>query len=293
MVNEVFNDKRISCPIRPVCLFYGVSEHEENFEMTSTAALLSLFATIAVFFVLWLISLRTRNAAIADVYWGPGFVVIASVTLMTNATTSTSQIAFAALVGLWGIRLGFHLWFRHRANPTEDRRYALMRQRGGKNWPLKSLFSVFMIQAVIQWLVALPIHLAMAPWAGSPPGMTGRLGIFVFAVGIMLETLADAALMRFKRKAENKGRLLTEGLFAWVRHPNYFGEALVWTGLALFSYGSSGAEIVFLSPVLITFLIIYVSGIPPLEAILCEREGFEAWKARTNAFVPWPPRRPG
>jgi steroid 5-alpha reductase family enzyme len=119
----------------------------------------------------------------------------------------------------------------------------------------------------------------------------GRVGILIFAMGITLETLADAALMRFKRKAENKGRLLTRGLFAWSRHPNYLGEALIWTGLALFAFSTSGAVIVFLSPVLLTFLIIRVSGIPPLEAILGERDGFNEWKARTNAFIPWPPKR--
>jgi len=224
--------------------------------MMPAAALLSLTLTISAFFVLWLISLRTRNAAIADVYWGPGFVVITSVTLITNGTFGTNQIAFASLVGLWGLRLGFHLWFRHRAAHSEDRRYALMRAS-----------------------------------AIAAPGLMGRVGILIFAMGITLETMADAALMRFKRKAENKGRLLTRGLFAWSRHPNYLGEALIWTGLALFAYSTSGAAIVFLSPVLLTFLIIRVSGIPPLEAILGERDGFNEWKARTNAFIPWPPKR--
>ena len=259
--------------------------------MMPAAALLSLTLTISSFFVLWFISLRTRNAAIADVYWGPGFVVITSVTLITNGTFSTNQIAFASLVGLWGLRLGFHLWFRHRAAHSEDRRYALMRERGGENWPLKSLFTVFMVQAIIQWLIALPIQLALSPSAIAAPGLMGRVGILIFAMGITLETMADAALMRFKRKAENKGRLLTRGLFAWSRHPNYLGEALIWTGLALFAYSTSGAAIVFLSPVLLTFLIIRVSGIPPLEAILGERDGFNEWKARTNAFIPWPPKR--
>lgn len=255
-------------------------------------ALLSLIITISAFFVLWLISLRTQNAAIADVYWGPGFVVIAAVSLIVNGAFATNQIAFASLVGLWGIRLGFHLWFRHRAALGEDRRYALMRERGGKNWPLKSLFSVFLVQAIVQWLIALPIQFALAPMAIAAPGLTGRFGIVVFALGITLETLADAALARFKRKAENKNRLLTEGLFAWCRHPNYLGESLVWTGLAIFAYSASGAAVVFLSPVLLTFLMLRVSGIPPLEAILSERDGFNAWKARTNAFLPKPPRRP-
>lgn len=259
--------------------------------MMPAAALLSLFLTISAFFVLWLISLRTRNAAIADVYWGPGFVVITIATLIVNGTFGTNQIAFATLVGLWGIRLGFHLWFRHRAAHDEDRRYALMREQGGKNWPLRSLFTVFMVQAIIQWMVALPIQLALTPSASAAAGLIGRAGILIFAMGITVETLADAALMRFKRKPENKGRLLTRGLFAWSRHPNYLGEVLVWTGLALLAYSASGAAIVFLSPVLLTFLIVRVSGIPPLEAILSDRDGFQEWRARTNALIPWPPKR--
>jgi steroid 5-alpha reductase family enzyme len=157
--------------------------------MMPAAALLSLILTISVFFALWLISLRTRNASIADVYWGPGFVVITSVTLITNGTFGTNQIAFASLVGLWGLRLGFHLWFRHRAAHSEDRRYALMRERGGENWPLKSLFTVFMVQAIIQWLIALPIQLALSPSAIAAPGLMELID---------LTSLPTFALTRFR-----------------------------------------------------------------------------------------------
>lgn len=258
--------------------------------MIPIAASLSLIITMAGFFALWLISLRTRNAAVADVYWGPGFIVIAVVSLIVNGAISLNQIALASLVGLWGLRLGLHLWLRHRAAIGEDQRYARMRERGGKNWPIKSLFTIFFVQAIVQWLIALPIHFGTTPLANALPSVTGRVGILIFAAGMTLETLADAALQRFKRNPQNSGKLLTTGVFSWCRHPNYFGEILVWAGLALFAYSASGAAIVFLSPVLLAFLIARASGVPMLEDVLKDREGFDAWKARTNALIPWPPK---
>lgn len=258
--------------------------------MIPAAASLSLIITMSGFFTLWLVSLRTKNAAIADVYWGPGFIVIAAVSLIVNGAFNINQIALASLVGLWGLRLGLHLWLRHRAAMGEDQRYARMRERGGKNWPIKSLFSMFFLQAIVQWLIALPIHLGTTPYANSLPGVTGRVGILIFAAGMTLETIADAALNRFKRNPSNSGRLLTSGVFAWCRHPNYFGEILVWSGLALFAYSVSGAAIVFLSPILLAFLIARASGVPLLEEVLENREGFDDWKARTNALIPWPPK---
>lgn len=259
--------------------------------MSYVSGILSLIVTILAFTVLWAISLRTKNAAIADVYWGPGFVVIAGVHLLTGENFSTGQLAFAALIAIWGIRLGLHLWVRHSVSQGEDGRYALMRERGGKNWPMKSLFSLFLVQAIVQWLIALPISLALTPLAVGEPGLWSRIGVLIFAVGITFETLADAALARFKRNPENSGKLLTTGLFAWSRHPNYFGEILIWLGLAIFAYSMSAASIVFLSPLLLAFLIVRASGIPPLEEILEQREGFDAWRTNTNALIPWPPKR--
>ena len=258
--------------------------------MIPIAATLSLAVTIIGFFGLWLVSLRTKNAAIADVYWGPGFIVIAAVSFIVNGAFTMNHFALASLVGLWGLRLGLHLWLRHRAASGEDKRYAVMRERGGKNWPIKSLFTVFLVQAIVQWLIALPIHLGTTPFAHSDPGITGRIGILIFAAGMTLETFADATLQRFRRNPQNSGKLLTTGVFAWSRHPNYFGEILVWSGLALFAFSVSGAAIVFLSPILLTFLVARASGVPPLEEILKEREGFDEWKARTNALIPWPPK---
>ena len=253
----------------------------------------ALGVTLLAFAVLWVISLRGRDCGIVDLYWAAVFPVIGWLELALGPPPQMSQILFMTLVTLWAARLGTHLAIRHLQSEAEDPRYRAMRDQNGDAWPMRSFWMVFMVQAVVLWLVAAPIHFAMAPGAGDAPPAVVALAIALFGAGFVVESVADSALAAFRRVPENRGRLLTTGIFAWSRHPNYFGEALLWWGLGILAWGMTGQILTLAGPALLTLLLIKVSGIPPLEAHLSARPGFSAYAAQVPAFVPRPPKSAG
>ena len=257
-------------------------------------ALVALVITVAVFATLWGLSRRLVDCSVVDLYWGFGFGVIAWVLVALTGNTHPAALLLAGLVTLWSVRLGIHLLLRHQRAEAEDPRYADMRNRYGERWPSLSFWLVFMLQALVMWLIALPLHLALgrAVPDGQVDAATVTLGVILFAVGFVVEALADAALVRFKRDPAHAGRLLTTGLFAWSRHPNYFGETVLWWGFGVIAFGVCGQWAVFFGPALLTLLLLKVSGIPPLEAHLSGRPGFADYAASTSPFIPLPPRSP-
>ncbi len=246
---------------------------------------ITLGVTIAAFTALWIISLKGNDASIVDYYWGPGFAVIGFLEAMAMPRDGWSQI-FLALVVLWAFRLAGHLIARHRRSTAEDARYAAMRAAGGPHFKRNSLFTIFWLQALVLWLVASPVHVAMLAMQAPVLLWLFWLGIAVFLLGMTIETVADAQIARFKRDPANKGMLLTSGLFAWCRHPNYFGESLLWWGLALVAYALSGSFLAFVGPAVLTGLLLKVSGVPMLDTLLHSRPGYDAWVASTPAFFP-------
>jgi steroid 5-alpha reductase family enzyme len=151
---------------------------------------------------------------------------------------------------------------------------------------------VFLLQAVILWALALPIHLAMGADRDGMQDSLSLIGCVMFASGLMLQTHADWRLLRFRRDPANRGKLLTDGIFAWSRHPNYFGECLLWFGVALMAWDASGTPLTLLGPIALTFVILRVSGPTLLEPHLrATRPEYAAYAERTSAFVPWPPKR--
>ncbi len=252
----------------------------------------TLALTLLILSILWRIHVALHDAGIVDHYWGPGFLVIALVWLpYTNASTSAIVLLFALLT-IWAIRLTVHLVVRHRKTTGEDSRYAAMRAAGGHKWWLRSLVTVFWLQAIILWAIASPIHVLMGVAANTPVswGMAAA-GTAIFAIGFMIETIADAQLARFRSDASNQGKLLTSGLRAWCRYPNYFGEALLWWGIGLVAFAASASAWAFAGPLLLTILLLRVSGVMMLDRSLgSTKAGFAEWAARTNAFIPWPPK---
>lgn len=255
-------------------------------------SLVALLVTVAAFAVLWRVSLRTGDCSVVDLYWGFGFGVIAWINLALAGNWRTAPVVLACLVTVWSLRLGIHLAIRHSRATEEDPRYAEMRRRNGPGWERRSFWMVFMLQAVVMWLIALPLHLSLASPTVADDGLppVAIAGIALFVAGMLVEALADAALARFKRDPRNAGRLLTTGLFAWSRHPNYFGETLLWWGLGLLALSIAGTPVVLVGPALLTLLLLKVSGIPPLEAHLSSRDGFADYVARTSPFLPLPPQ---
>jgi steroid 5-alpha reductase family enzyme len=252
----------------------------------------TLLTTAALFGAMWLISLRTRDVGAVDIIWGPGFALIGWIGWIRLGPDAPGSALVLMAVTLWAARLGVHLFVRHRMSVSEDARYAAMRAADPDRFGWISLYKVFGLQAVILWALALPIHLAMAAKGAMLPGVLTAIGLVLFAAGFLLESMADLALLRFRRDPGNRGRLLTTGLFAWSRHPNYFGECVLWCGIGLMAWDVSGQWLAMLGPAALTGLILKVSGLPLLDAHLSRtRPGHAAYAARTSAFVPWPPKR--
>jgi steroid 5-alpha reductase family enzyme len=241
--------------------------------------------------LLWLVSVVRRDASIIDPFWGVGFVMVAWMAWLLNSPSSVGVFLLAVLTTLWGLRLSFFLLWRNWSH-GEDRRYAAMRESHGRRFWWVSLFTVFLLQGVILWFVALPIQ--MAAVKNSPDRLAGlmALGVVLWAIGFLFETIGDWQLARFKKHPENVGRVMDRGLWRFTRHPNYFGDCCVWWGLYLIA-AAYGAGWTIGSPLLMTVLLMKVSGVTLLERTITERRpDYAAYQARTNAFFPWPPRRP-
>jgi len=237
---------------------------------------------------LWVLSTRKRDASVVDPAWGPGFLGIAVVALLASGSAPTRARLATALVAVWALRLGIHLAWRARG-AAEDPRYAAMRRRHGERFAWVSLFSVFGLQGALMWIVSLPLQLV--PSAGTGWSWTAVLGAALWAVGMFFEVVGDAQLTRFRADPANAGRVLDTGLWRYTRHPNYFGEFLIWWGIWLATLSGPDRLWSALSPVLMSYLLLRVSGVPLLERGLARtRGGYADYVARTPAFFPGRPR---
>lgn len=255
-----------------------------------TAALQGLGLTAALFVTIWLASLGRRDASLVDRFWGLGFVLLAWF-YWWRAGMPVGGLAALGAVTLWGLRLSVYLSWRNWSR-GEDPRYADMRRRHGAAFPLLSLGSVFLLQALILWIVAFPLLPATARQGPAlPPDPWLLAGLAIWAVGLFFETVGDWQLARFKADPANRGRVLDRGLWRYTRHPNYFGDICVWWGLYLMAVPAGGGWTLF-APALMSFLLARVSGVTLLEKKLSDsRPGYRDYVRRTNALIPGPPRR--
>ena len=245
-------------------------------------------AAVLVYMVaIWVVSLRMRDTSVVDVAWGPGFVLATAVVFLLAPGESTIRaLLVLALVSTWGARLAFHIGSRKKGK-GEDPRYARWRREHGDAWPLRSLFTVFLLQGVLLWIISLPLQ--WVAYHGGPAfGWLDWIALAVWSAGYLIEAAADAQLAAHLRSG--RGGLMTSGLWAWSRHPNYFGEAVLWWGFWGFALSVEGGAWLVFSPILITVLVRYVSGVPLLEERFEGREGWEAYRERTSIFVPMPPK---
>ncbi|MBM3121529.1 MAG: DUF1295 domain-containing protein [Chloroflexi bacterium] len=247
---------------------------------------------LGLMILLWLLSLALRNASIVDIFWGTGFVIVAwAAFLFTPDGFLPRKLLLAALVTIWGLRLSIHILRRNWGKP-EDFRYAAWRQESGRSWWWFSFFKVFLLQGVLLWIISTPLVAAQFSPAPARLGLLDVLGVLLWAFGFYFEAAGDAQLERFKSNPANKGKLLTTGVWHYTRHPNYFGDAAQWWGYFLIAAGAGGWWTVF-SPVLMTLLLVRVSGVALLEKTLIEtKPGYREYAQTTSAFVPWFPRRP-
>ena len=261
--------------------------------MTSLAPLATWLSAIPLLLaaaaVTWAVSVIRRNVTIVDTLWPLLFVMAAIVYAAVVPGTGTRAILLLVLVSAWGVRLAVYLAWRNRGH-EEDRRYRAIRERNEPNFALKSLYLIFGFQALLAWIISLPI--AGAITGTGPLGALDVLGVILWTVGLVFEAGGDWQLARFKRDPANAGRVMDRGLWRYTRHPNYFGDFMVWWGLFLVALATGDAWWTVIGPIVMSVLLIRVSGAALLEKSLKKRRaGYDEYVRRTSAFFPRPPRR--
>jgi steroid 5-alpha reductase family enzyme len=251
--------------------------------------LLAAAAVAALMLATWVESLRRRDASIVDVVWGPAFVVVALIAALVGDEDAELRWLLLGLTATWGLRLGWHLFRRKLLEPEEDRRYAAMRARWGEHFAWWSLGMVFGVQGLGVMTVSLPIQEAATRAADLGPAVIP--GVVVFLVGLAFETIGDAQLARFKADPANRGQVMDRGLWRYTRHPNYFGDFAVWWGIWLVALTAGGIWWTVVGPVLMSVLLIKVSGKDLLERDIGERRpDYADYARRTSGFIPLPRR---
>jgi steroid 5-alpha reductase family enzyme len=255
------------------------------------AALLVAAGTIAaLMLVTWVVSVALKNASIVDIVWGLGFVLVAWAVFAATDGNGARRVLLVGMTTVWGLRLAGYLAVRNHGK-GEDYRYRAMRKRHGERFALVSLVTVFALQGVLMWTVSLPVQLGQVD-ESPDPGVLAWIGVAVWAVGLFFEAVGDWQLARFKRDPANAGIVMDRGLWRYTRHPNYFGDACVWWGIALVAAETGIGAIGLIGAVVMTVLLRRVSGVTLLERSLVKRRaGYDEYVARTSPFLPRPPRR--
>jgi len=252
---------------------------------------------IAAHMTVWFfIALIRKDNSVADVAWGLGFVLVAAVGFIRRGSQARPALA-TALVVIWGLRLAIHILLRNRGR-GEDPRYAEWRRRWGRSFVWRSYLQVFLLQGFFLLLISSPVVLINAYLSayllGGPPrglGFLDSAGTLLWSAGFLFEAVGDAQLSRFRKDPANRGRIMTRGLWRYTRHPNYFGESLMWWGIFLLALSVPGGWATAVSPVLLTFLLVKVSGVPMLERRYADNKEFQAYARRTSVFIPWFPKK--
>lgn len=253
-------------------------------------ALAGLAAAAALMTAVWLLSLSRRDASIIDVFWGPGFALLAWLYFARGPQQGARQLLVPILVTAWGLRLALYIFWRNRGK-GEDPRYAAMRARYGRRFPWLSLPIVFWLQAALLWAIAMPLLQIQRAARPAGLGWLDALGLALFTVGFVFEAVGDLQMARFKADPANRGKVFDRGLWRYTRHPNYFGDATLWWGFSCFALATPGSAWILFSPILMTFLLLRVSGVALLEKGLSEtKPAYADYVRRTSPFFPWPPR---
>lgn len=241
--------------------------------------------------LVYLLAMKVKNASIVDVAWGLGFVAVALVLLISTGSFNPAAVTLYCLVNLWGLRLTNHLAIRNLGQ-AEDWRYRAWRKQWGSSYAWRSYLQIFMLQGLMMWLISLSLVIAFAAGAAYvPEGSWLAAGVAVWIIGFGFEAVADWQLAKFKKAGTKKaGSVLSTGLWRFSRHPNYFGEILQWWGLWLCVLNLPMGWVAVISPLTITWLIVFVSGVPLLERKYAKDKAYQAYAKRTSRLVPWPPK---
>jgi steroid 5-alpha reductase family enzyme len=250
---------------------------------------LTLAGVLLAYMSLWfVVSLVKKRNDVADVAWGLGFVLMSWTSYVLSGTSGTRGLLVGILVSIWGLRLAWHIHARNRGKP-EDYRYLAWRQEWGAWFYPRSYIQVYLLQGMLLFLIVSPVSIINNS-VGTVLGVRDVLGVVVWLVGFYFEAVGDAQLARFIKNPSNKGTLMQSGLWAYTRHPNYFGEVTQWWGLWIVALSVSNGWLGIIGPLTITFLILKISGIPLLEKKMIDNPEFAEYKRRVSIFFPLPPR---
>ncbi|MGW5270564.1 Steroid 5-alpha reductase family enzyme [Rhodococcoides kroppenstedtii] len=268
--------------------------NSSSFDLSAFAGLagLSLLVALAVLGLTAVVGFRIGRHNVVDVSWGAGFVVIAVVAAIAGEGELWRRVLLAILVGLWGTRLAVSMARRSRGK-GEDPRYEDMLARAGGHPVVTALRKIYLTQALALWFVSLPVQVAAS--AAGTVGVLTVVGAALWLLGITFETVGDRQMDAFKADPANKGSIMDRGLWRYTRHPNYFGDACVWWGVYLVAAGGAGSLVgpavaTVLSPVAMTYFLVFATGARLLERHMAERPGYREYQQRTSYFVPLPPR---
>lgn len=236
----------------------------------------------------WVISLWRNDVSIVDSLWSIMFLLAALVYVATSGVSGPREVLILVLVTIWALRLSIYITWRNHGHP-EDYRYREIRANNKPGFWYKSLYIVFVLQAMLAWVISLPLAGAIS--GQSEIGFLDYAGTAIFIVGLFFEAIGDLQLSRFRANPENSGKVLNKGLWHYTRHPNYFGNFTIWWGFYLIAV-SAGAWWTIISPLLMTFLLLKVSGVALLEKDISNRRPrYEQYIRQTNAFFPGLPRK--
>lgn len=247
--------------------------------------LFMLLVPVAAFILAYVIARWTGKVTFLDAAWGVGFTLIAWVSYFAFSPREVPNLLLALAVSLWCLRLAWHV-VRRIAKTGEDKRYQQILKGYGENAQAKAFLRLFMLQALLQYIVSAAI-LRMNYTDPKPAGLATWIGLSLFLPGFVFESVADVQLAAFRRDPNNKGKILQKGLWKTSRHPNYFGESLVWLGLAVMSLAYPWGWLALISPAAITYLLLYVSGIPIQEKGKDQNPAWREYASKTPKFIPF------
>ena len=247
--------------------------------------ILQVAAVILIYMtIIFVVAHFLKDNSIVDVFWGPGFVVVAAFTLMEAPDWDVRKFVVSLLVLLWGLRLAIHILVRNRGR-GEDFRYRAWRE-SWKHFILRSYFQIFILQGLFMLIISAPVWFVNSMPSG-PLTLWDNLGLILFGVGFFFEVIGDMQLAAFRKDPSNKGKIITTGLWSMTRHPNYFGEALLWWGISMYALSLPWGWITLAGPLVLTLLLRFVSGVPMLERKYRDHPDWPEYARKTAPFVPF------
>lgn len=257
--------------------------------MNTEILLLSAKIIFVFMNIMFVIAQIKKDNSIVDIGWGLGFLAVTVGLMMHTGFQSVVHVIYVGMIALWSLRLAGYI-FKRNSGTGEDFRYAAWRKEWGKNVVWRAYLQVFMLQGVIMFVVLSPSYVVFTTLP-SNLGVTHYIGILFWLVGFYFEAVGDAQMMRFKSDSSNKGKVMNQGLWKFTRHPNYFGEALLWWGFGVFAFTPELWWLSLLGPAVITFFLLKVSGVAMLERKYDGNSKYAEYQRTTNAFLPWFPKK--